>query len=630
MRRIPRPSRATDPSHLLSTSIRQTLSPLPCRSAASPCTHLRNATATFSTTAPQSFLLPGKQDKKKHQQFVRRWQKRLLGDSEPIGAHVDPYDPTSPVRIAPEEQGEYEEVLEEEASTLPKYKPAKHISGLQRVGGDEWLRQKVEKDIAQEFEKLTLRTYTPLTLGMADEIEELTGTPYTLKDENLMMAQTMHEKTNRPYTHYNFGLHSKAGRIPNMRARFTQAVAEVYALKQAGLDMDLAKFANRGVYDRPRWVKDIRLVRTESGELALALPEHKNLDDLLATMQKVPSWEAELAEPDELLVEELVEELEGADRPQEQVPTMDPDTPAFKRAAVVKQDTEKPFDFMSNRPVPRAKPVEKQADQPVVEEVVVQETAPSQGTSDAALNTPPAHAADPEPVNEVAPAAASESRHAILEERAQRLAADFAALKREVQKSRSQSSATKSEDTKWRHIPVTDIDVKFALFKRLYQLTGCRISDPHLSSANTLGDLYSYLLEAAKPQPTSLFSAIHIEGQKARERAKQQATSEATTKRRADLGDLINLGNVELRRVKPNKTEKRSKTGMDKVVNYALWERGLGSGVPSRIQEIRLRKARGVRHARKQPEVVNPLSSKAANFLATKTQEWKSAQKSAV
>jgi hypothetical protein len=145
-------------------------------------------------------------------------------------------------------------------------------------------------------------------------------------------------------------------------------------------------------------------------------------------------------------------------------------------------------------------------------------------------------------------------------------------------------------------------------------LTGFRISDPHLSSAQTLGDLYSYLLEAAKPQPTSLYSAIHVEGQKARERAKQQAASEAATKRRADLGDLINLGNVELRRVKANKT------GLDKVVNYALRERGLGNGVPSRIQEIRAKKARSVRHVRTQREFVNPLSSKAAKFLETRTQ----------
>jgi hypothetical protein len=137
--------------------------------------------------------------------------------------------------------------------------------------------------------------------------------------------------------------------------------------------------------------------------------------------------------------------------------------------------------------------------------------------------------------------------------------------------------------------------------------------------------LYSYLLEAAKPQPTSLFTAIHIEGQKARERAKQQAASETATKRRADLGDLINLGNVEIRRVKPTKTEKRSKTGQDKVVSYALWERGLGDGIPGRIQELRKRKVR-VDHARPGRDAVNPLSSKAANFLVNKADQLKSAR----
>ncbi|KAI4655443.1 hypothetical protein J4E93_000155 [Alternaria ventricosa] len=616
MRRIPRPSRAIDPSHPLSACIRQRVSPLPCRPAPSPCTHLRTTSAAFSTTAPQSFLLPGKQDKRKHQQFVRRWQKRLLGDSEPIGAHVDPYDPTSPVRIAPEDQGEYEEVLDEEASKSPQYKPAKYLRGLPRVGGEEWLQEKVEKDLAKEFEKLTLRTYTPLTLDMANEIEELTGTPYTLKDENLLMAQTVHEKTKRPYTDYNFGLHAKATRVTDMRARFTQAVAEIYALKQADLDMDLSKFANRGVYDRPRWVKDIKLVKTETGELALAFPQHKSLDDLLETMQTAPSWETEPAESDELLVEEVVEELEDAGLAQEQVQTMDPDTPAHKRAAVVKMDGEnKPFDFMSNRPVPRAKPVEAPVKEVVVEEVVVQETTPPQGAQEGLQPESLDHAADPEPVNQIAPAAASESRHAILEERAQRLAADFAALKNSVQQSSRKSSAIKPEETKWRNVPVTDINVKFALYKRLYQLTGCRISDPHLSSANTLGDLYNHLLEAAKPQPTSLFSAMHIEGQKARERAKQQATSDAEAKRRADLGDLINMGNVELRRVKPTKVEKRSKTGQDKVISYALWERGLGSGIPARLGQMKQKNRRGVKKAQPERGTVTPLTSKAASFL---------------
>jgi hypothetical protein len=437
---------------------------LPYRCALSPCTHLRSTSAAFSTTAPNSFLLPGKQDKKKHQQFVRRWQKRLLGDSEPIGAHVDPYDPTSPVRIAPEEQGEYEEILEDDGKKpqFPWYKPAEKIHGLERVGGEEWLRQKLEKEMAKEFEKLTLRTYTPLTLEMADEIEELTGTPYTLKDENLMMAQTVHEVTKRPYTGYNFGLHRKVAHSSELRSRFTQAVAEVYALRHAGLDLDLSKFANRGVYDPPRWVRDIKLVKTDSGDLALAFPKHKSLEDLLEIMQTAPTWESAPAEEEELLVEEADDLLDPV-LPQEQLPTMDPDTPAFKRAAVIKMDGEKkPFDFMSNRPVPRAKPVEE----PVVEEVVIQEAVAAKDVTPTPAPTsasPATHATDAAPVYETSPAAASKSRHSILEDRAQRLADDLVELQNAVQRSRSGVSGPKSEETKWRQIFINDINVKFAV-----------------------------------------------------------------------------------------------------------------------------------------------------------------------
>jgi hypothetical protein len=431
MRRIPRPSRAIDPSLPLSASIRQRVLPLPVRSALSP----GRTAAAFSTTAPQSFLLPSKQDKKKHQQFVRRWQKRLLGDSEPIGAHVDPYDPTSPVRIAPEEQGEYEEVLEEEQdeqgketnkhTRLPTYRPAEELNSDRTwVGGDAWLKQKAEADMAKEFEKLTLRTYTPLTLEMADEIEDLTGTPYTLKDGNLMMAQTIHEVTRRPYTDYNFGLHGKVRNPVHLRRCFTQAVAEVYALKQAGLDMDLSKLANRGVYDPPHWIKDTKLAKTESGDLALEFPKYASLERFLNVMQTAPEWEGAPAEEEELLVEEA-EELLDPVLPQDRLPppTMDPDTPAFKRAAVVKmEEGRKAFDFMSNRPVPRAKPVEEPvvkkavAPEPVGEEVVVQEAAFQETTP--ATTSPIIHANDPAPINKIVPAAATESRHSILEQRA--------------------------------------------------------------------------------------------------------------------------------------------------------------------------------------------------------------------
>ncbi|KAH6616686.1 actin-domain-containing protein [Boeremia exigua] len=558
MRRIPRPSRAIDASSFLQCSVRP--------QTASPCTHLR----AFSSTPSAAFLVPaGKQDKKKHQQFVRRWQKRLLGESEPIGAHVDPYDPTSPVRIAPEDQGEEIEVLDEDAApSFPQYQEASHARKLRHVGGDAWLAKTAEGDMAKEFEKLTLRTYTPLSLDMADQIEEWTGTPYTLHDENLLMAQTVHQITGRPYTKLKY----VAAPTLLLRKAFAQAVAEIYTLRQAGLDMDLSKLPNRGVYKRPSWVKNVKLYNTSSGELALAFPKYRSAEQFIKLMQDTPEWdtfEPETFEEDDLLVEDVLTPV--TPEAPAAVPVMDPSTPEYKRAAVVKQDPEKTFDFMSNRPVPRAKPSATLAE-----------------TADAGLAEEVLQAEQPVPV-QPAPA-----RHAELETRAQSLTDAIATLRKEALVN-AENTASQVNEVMWRHVPLTDNDVKFALFKRILQLTGTRIPDPLLSSSRTLGDVYGHLRDAAKPAPISLFSALHTEGQYIREKAKNQITTldHSSQKKKADLGDLLMLGNVELRKSKPTKTEKRTKTGMEKVVQGG-----------KRNIEV---------------PVGTPLSRKSANFLAEKT-----------
>lgn len=355
MRRVPRPSWAFDPLHCTSPAARLRATPLSNLAAREK---FPTTAAAFSTTPARTFLLSGKQDKKKHQQFVRRWQKRLLGDSEPIGAHVDPYDPTSPVRIAPEDQGEYEEVLDDDRQINSlEYTPANNADGLLRVGGEEWLRQKLEGDLAKDYEKLTLRTYTPLTLEMANEIEELTGTPYTLKDENLFMAQMIHTATDRPYTNHNFGLHQKISTPGELRNRFVQAVAEVHSLKSTGLGLDLSAFGNRGVYEAPNWVTDIKLTCASNGELVVIFPNATNADQLVELMQVAPALEPNPISDDGSMPNDIPDLVEPI-VPGEQQPTMDIETPPFKRAAVVKVDTEsKPFDFMSNRPVPRSTPL---------------------------------------------------------------------------------------------------------------------------------------------------------------------------------------------------------------------------------------------------------------------------------
>ncbi|KAI8936858.1 hypothetical protein NX059_006095 [Plenodomus lindquistii] len=591
MRRIPRPLRAIDPSRPLTLPRRPQL-----WCAASP------AGLAAGAAPARGFLVPaGKQDKKKHQQFVRRWQKRLLGDSEPIGAHVDPYDPTSPVRIAPEEQGEYEEVLDDAVEVRSRsheapyrreehrYQPATSTHGLPRVGDSAWLRARREVDLAREYEKLTGRTYTPLSLDMANDIEGLTGTPYTLRNGNLLLAQTVHNVTGRPYTLYNFGLHRKPATSRELRQRFERAVTEVFALKQAGLNMDLSKLPNGGVYEAPRWVQDIKLYKTDSGELALAYPRHTSAAEFLSLLQAVPKLEESTTESSDLLVDEVEVEAEaeanlnaGAEptglsvsaSSEEQLPTMDPATPAFKRAAMVKADTEKKFDFMSNRPVPRTKPLEQslpiaeaKAEQPVVSAVTVEETAivpplpeqassePSPSASTQVESAQPFVAPTPQEVQTPGDAPHGPTSTTV--------------------KIDSGPELPPIEEVKWRSVRITNPALKFCLYKRIHQLTSLRISDPQLTATQTLGDLYGHLCAAAKPKPATLHSALFIEGQRAREQAKHQRSTGANTRQKANLGDLITLGNVEIRRARPNKAEKNTKTGLDKVVQYALSERGL-------------------------------------------------------
>jgi hypothetical protein len=94
---------------------------------------------------------------------------------------------------------------------------------------------------------------------------------------------------------------------------------------------------------------------------------------------------------------------------------------------------------------------------------------------------------------------------------------------------------------------------------------------------------------------------------------------------------LITLGNVELRRVKPTKTEKRSNTGMQKVVEYALWERGLDMGRASRQAKLQdkgvvlrdgtpmpLRFKEGTRAV---PEFGQPVSNRVARTAAKGTEQ---------
>jgi hypothetical protein len=228
--------------------------------------------------------------------------------------------------------------------------------------------------------------------------------------------------------------------------------------------MDLAKLPNRGIYKVPGWVKHIELRMGEDGELALAYPKGKSAGHFVLAMNDFPKWDVEAGVDmaDELLAEELLaeeEELLEPVLPQEAIPTMDPATPAFKRAAMVKSDGEKkPFDFMSNRPVPRVKPAEVAAVEEALE-AVAEPDAPSSRLAE--LMT----------AFETSQSAVNGLRHTVLEHRAQRIFDDIAALRASAPRktSSSSSSSAPADRFKWRPVPITDLAVKFAVRTSLAQ-----------------------------------------------------------------------------------------------------------------------------------------------------------------
>jgi hypothetical protein len=231
-------------------------------------------------------------------------------------------------------------------------------------------------------------------------------------------------------------------------------VAEVYALKEAGLDMDLAKLPNKGIYSIPKWVKDIKLHRTANGELALSYPKYKSAEQFLKVIQTTPDWEGAPVAEEEVLLEEAEDLLEPV-LPAEAVPTMDPATPEYKRTAAVKIDPDKkPFDFMSNRPVPRTKPVETEKVEKVLEvEVPVAEP----------VIPAPSRLAELEAAFATSQSALSEMRHAVLQHRAQRIADNLAGLQILSRPNKPSSAMIGAEEVKWRHVPLTENAIKFAV-----------------------------------------------------------------------------------------------------------------------------------------------------------------------
>lgn len=93
--------------------------------------------------------------------------------------------------------------------------------------------------------------------------------------------------------------------------------------------------------------------------------------------------------------------------------------------------------------------------------------------------------------------------------------------------------------------------------------------------------MYHHVCGTAKPVPTDVYTYINVEGarqnQKVKELARRTRNQPQASHRKIKTatGDLLKLGNVELLKRKETKTDRRVKTGLEKVVKRELVAKSL-------------------------------------------------------
>ncbi|KAF2006911.1 hypothetical protein P154DRAFT_615018 [Amniculicola lignicola CBS 123094] len=540
MRRIPRPNRSIDSLSPSSHILRSQLLPSTRSTTQIGYSCLRTTSAPFSTSAAHNSILSN--DKKKQQAWIRKWQKRMLGDSEPIGSRVDPYDATSPRRISPEETGEEVEVLDESIAKVQaakfEYEEAQSGEGLELVGTEEDAKKVEWDDAAYLFEKMT-------------------GLP--------------------PSEPQKFGPRTKITEPKKLQRIFHQAVVEVFTLKSSlkpsmleatkQRNIDVTFWPAHGLYKVPKWISQVKIQRAGE-DVNLVYPTETARKSLLDLMRTGPQMIAKSQPVEELEEPALEEEVEGVGALQANPETLAKNVPEAviaKPGGLVAVGDKKPFDFMSNRSTPRAVPVEPV---PVVEKVKakVEDVPPTPRT----VPVEPVSVAEKietvvkVPVQKATPKTRNEPSKAFIHIRESVKASHTTILE-----ARDEFLSMLEPTDRYHHIPLSGNAVKWAISKRLLQLTGHQIPDPALTKARTLGDLYAYLILATKPIPTKLVTEL------------LWTKTKNTGKPR-----LLALPNVKVYNKRVSTMDKHREVGRLKLIEEALEERGLENVPYERAKDV--------------------------------------------
>jgi hypothetical protein len=162
------------------------------------------------------------------------------------------------------------------------------------------------------------------------------------------------------------------------------------------------------------------------------------------------------------------------------------------------------------------------------------------------------------------------------------------------------------------------------------QLTGLYISDPNLTSTETLGELYHHFCVAAKPELAKVYKYIQVEGSKENRKAKE--LNDVWTKQkkaRPTVGELLKLGNVQVYSKKPTAKDERKKTGLHKAIRRELKTRDLLDRKPQhrearleQMQErgLRRRETNMIEGTRVAPQFGTVVARGAAHLLKERTE----------
>ena len=165
------------------------------------------------------------------------------------------------------------------------------------------------------------------------------------------------------------------------------------------------------------------------------------------------------------------------------------------------------------------------------------------------------------------------------------------------------------------------------------QLTGLYISDPNLTSTDSLGELYHHFCVAAKPELAKVYKFIQVEGSKENHKAKKlDSVWTKQKKARPTVGELLKLGNVQVYSKKPTVKDERKKTGLHKAIRRNLRQRGLLDRRPQtresrweQVHEMRLRKRETnmIEGTRVAPQYGTVIARDAAQLLKERTERKK-------